>query len=214
MDYEDEFRVFPGSKNEEVAEGLYQNGWVVMDDYIPEEFRKALLHEQQEMLYHGQFRHAGIGKGESFAIKPEIRSDKVLWMEREQLTPLQEVYWMIMDDLKSKINRRCFLGLRSFESHFAMYPPGSFYLRHLDQFQSVAYRVVTVILYLNDQWSENDGGALRMYFTGADGIENSKDFLPVGNRLVVFLSAEIPHEVLPTNKERVSITGWFRDDDY
>jgi SM-20-related protein len=194
-----------------LVEDLYDKGWSVVDNFISEDFRKDLLQEQQDLMYHGQFRLAGVGNGETFAIKPEIRSDKVLWMDENLLTPLQETYWGMMNDLKSAINQRCFLGLRSFEAHFAMYPQGSFYLRHLDRFQSVSYRTVTVILYLNDSWEKSDGGALRMFFTQADGIEVYKDFLPVGGRLVVFLSGEIPHEVLPTKKERISITGWMKD---
>jgi SM-20-related protein len=194
-----------------LVEDLYDKGWSVVDNFISEDFRKDLLQEQQDLMYHGQFRLAGVGNGETFAIKPEIRSDKVLWMDENLLTPLQETYWGMMNDLKSAINQRCFLGLRSFEAHFAMYPDGSFYLRHLDRFQSVGYRIVTVILYLNDSWEKSDGGALRMFFTQADGVEVYKDFLPVGGRLVVFLSGEIPHEVLLTNKERISITGWMKD---
>lgn len=200
-------------KNKIIVEDLYDKGWCVLDNYIPEEFRKELLKEQRELLMHGQFRLAGIGKGETFAIKPEIRSDKVLWMDENLLTPLQEVYWDKMERLRSAINQRCFLGLKSFEAHFAMYPQGSFYLRHLDQFQSVSYRVVSVVLYLNDTWEESDGGELRMFYTRPDGIEDYKDFLPLGGRIVVFLSGEVPHEVLPTNKERISITGWMKDRD-
>jgi SM-20-related protein len=200
-------------KNKIIVEDLYDKGWCVLDNYIPEEFRKELLKEQRELLMHGQFRLAGIGKGETFAIKPEIRSDKVLWMDENLLTPLQEVYWDKMERLRSAINQRCFLGLKSFEAHFAMYPQGSFYLRHLDQFQSVSYRIVSIVLYLNDTWEESDGGELRMFYTRPDGIEDYKDFLPLGGRIVVFLSGEVPHEVLPTNKERISITGWMKDRD-
>jgi SM-20-related protein len=199
------------SANSQIVSDLYEKGWSVIDHYIPEFFRAALLEEQRDILRHGQFRHAGIGTGESFAIKPEIRSDKVFWMERDQLTTLQQAYWDMMDQLRQEINQRCFLGLRSFESHFAMYPPGSFYVRHLDQFQAVAYRVVTVILYLNDTWADENGGELRMYFQTGSGEETHVDISPEGGKLVVFLSGEIPHEVLPTNKERVSITGWFKD---
>lgn len=198
-------------KNKIIVEDLYDKGWCVLDNYIPEEFRKELLKEQKELLMHGQFRLAGIGKGESFAIQPEIRSDKVLWMDESLLTPLQEVYWDKMEKLRTAINQRCYLGLKSFEAHFAMYPQGSFYLRHLDQFQSVSYRIVSVVLYLNDTWDESDGGELRMYYTRPDGIEDFLDFFPVGGRVVVFLSGEVPHEVLPTNKERISITGWMKD---
>lgn len=199
---------------EELTNALYEKGWFIMDHFIPDEFRKELLLEQKEILAHGQFRHAGIGKGDDFKIRPEIRSDKVFWMDHRMLTPLQEKYWKQVEQMRSAINQRCFLGLRSFEAHFAMYPPGSFYLRHLDQFQHVKYRVVTTILYLNDQWSEEDGGALRMYLPQENGEEVLMDVYPEGGKLVVFLSGEIPHEVLPTKKERISITGWFRDIEY
>jgi SM-20-related protein len=83
----------------------------------------------------------------------------------------------------------------------------------LDQFHAVPHRIVTVILYLNDAWMEADGGQLRMYFPQEDGSERIEDVLPVGGRLVVFLSEEIPHEVMPTQKERISITGWLRNID-
>jgi SM-20-related protein len=52
-----------------------------------------------------------------------------------------------------------------------------------------------------------------MYFPQEDGSERFEDVLPIGGRLVVFLSGEIPHEVLPTKKERISITGWLRNID-
>ncbi|AGA76320.1 2OG-Fe(II) oxygenase [Echinicola vietnamensis] len=201
-------------ENGAIAKALYDKGWCVIEHFISDEFRLELLQEQQEILAHGQFRHAGIGKGEGFTIRPEIRSDKVSWMDHRLLTPLQSKYWEMMEALRVAINQRCFLGLRSYEAHFAMYPPGSFYLRHLDQFQSVKYRVVTAILYLNDEWSEDDGGALRMYIPGDNGEETSMDIHPYGGQLVVFLSGEIPHEVLETHKERISITGWFRDVEY
>ncbi|WP_209331934.1 2OG-Fe(II) oxygenase [Lunatimonas salinarum] len=200
-----------GEQNSFIAQSLYERGWVVVDHYVPEPLRVALSQEKRQLLSHGEFRHAGIGKGDSFAIRPEIRSDKVFWMDESDLSQTQAAYWKLMDELRHTINQRCFLGLRSFECHFAIYPPGSFYLRHLDQFQAVKYRVVTVILYLNDDWKEDDGGALRIYLPATDGEESYTDILPESGRLVVFLSGEIPHEVLPTVRERASITGWFRD---
>ncbi|KEO74590.1 2OG-Fe(II) oxygenase [Anditalea andensis] len=197
----------------DMVQEVYQNGYAVLDNFITENFRKLLLDEQQDLLRHGQFRHAGIGKGDAFSIRPEIRSDKVMWMDSFNLTPLQNQYWAMIDQVRTSINQRCFLGLRSFEAHFAMYPPGSFYLRHLDQFHQVKYRVVTIILYLNDSWTPEDGGALRMYLPSSEG-EEILDIYPEGGKLVVFLSAEIPHEVMTTYKERISITGWLRDIEY
>ena len=53
--------------------------------------------------------------------------------------------------------------------------------------------------------NEADGGALRLHLP-----DGAVDVPPRGGTLVLFLSAEIEHEVLPTTRERLSIAGWFR----
>lgn len=196
-----------------ISSEIYQKSYVIVDNFVDEEFRRALLAEQIELVNQGKFRHAAIGKGGQKQVRTEIRSDEVLWIDSDDLSPLQKTFWDKIDEIRKTLNQRCFLGLRSFEGHFARYPVGSFYKRHLDQFHAVPHRVVTVILYLNEYWTSDDEGALRMYFPQEDGSELVEDVLPLGGRLVVFLSGEIPHEVLPTKKERISITGWLRDID-
>jgi len=196
-----------------ISQEIYQNSYAVVDDFVDESFRQALLREQTDLLNKGQFKKAAVGKGDQKQVRAEIRSDEVLWMDPSALSPLQAIFWEKIAELQQVLNRRCFLGLKSFEGHFARYPIGSFYKRHLDQFHAVPHRIVTVILYLNESWTEADGGQLRMYFPQEDGSESIEDVLPLGGRLVIFLSEEIPHEVLPTLKERISITGWLRNID-
>jgi SM-20-related protein len=196
-----------------ISQEIYSNSYVVVDNFVDEAFRKALLKEQTELLNQGQFTKAAVGKGDQKQVRAEIRSDEVLWMDSTSLSPLQAIFWEKVAEVQQVLNRRCFLGLKSFEGHFARYPIGSFYKRHLDQFHAVPHRIVTIILYLNESWTEADGGQLRMYFPQEDGSERVEDALPLGGRLVVFLSEEIPHEVLPTQKERISITGWLRNID-
>jgi SM-20-related protein len=196
-----------------ISQEIYSNSYVVVDNFVDEGFRKALLKEQTDLLNLGQFTKAAVGKGDQKQVRAEIRSDEVLWMDSAALSPLQAIFWEKVAEVQQVLNRRCFLGLKSFEGHFARYPIGSFYKRHLDQFHAVPHRIVTIILYLNESWTEADGGQLRMYFPQEDGSERVEDVLPLGGRLVVFLSEEIPHEVLPTRKERISITGWLRNID-
>jgi len=196
-----------------ISQEIYSNSYVVVDNFVDEAFRKALLKEQTDLLNQGQFTKAAVGKGDQKQVRAEIRSDEVLWMDATSLSPLQAIFWEKVAEVQQVLNRRCFLGLKSFEGHFARYPIGSFYKRHLDQFHAVPHRIVTIILYLNESWTEADGGQLRMYFPQEDGSERVEDVLPLGGRLVVFLSEEIPHEVLPTQKERISITGWLRNID-
>jgi SM-20-related protein len=196
-----------------INQEIYSNSYVVVDNFVDDAFRKALLKEQTDLLNQGQFTKAAVGKGDQKQVRAEIRSDEVLWMDATSLSPLQAIFWEKVAEVQQVLNRRCFLGLKSFEGHFARYPIGSFYKRHLDQFHAVPNRIVTIILYLNESWTEADGGQLRMYFPQEDGSERVEDVLPLGGRMVVFLSEEIPHEVLPTQKERISITGWLRNID-
>ena len=97
-------------------------------------------------------------------------------------------------------------SLEDYQGHFAVYPNGAAYARHFDKLQGSDLRAISAALYLNDAWSAEDGGQLRMYLGGG----RSEDVLPVGGRLVAFLSDRFEHEVLPARRERMSFTGWFR----
>ena len=104
------------------------------------------------------------------------------------------------------MNKTLYLSLKDFEVHMTVYPAGSFYKRHLDQFKKDDHRKLSVICYLNSDWKEEHGGQLRMYFEN-----KTQDFLPLAGRLVCFRSDQIEHEVLPSTRERLSITGWILD---
>jgi SM-20-related protein len=108
--------------------------------------------------------------------------------------------------LRVELSRALFLPLRDFESHFAIYPPGTFYKRHRDNFQKQNHRLLSLVLYLNENWSPEQGGTLRIY----PEAEEPKDVEPIGGRLVIFRS-DLEHEVLPCHAPRYSITGWMRD---
>lgn len=198
---------------EVIVNALEKEGWCVVPGFLEAPLWRALAAEAREMYAGGDFRHAGVGRNQDFMIRPEIRNDRVLWLDPALPTRLQSEYLRRMEWLRQRINRELQLGLFGFESHYAMYPAGSFYRRHLDQFRGAGHRTVSCILYLNDDWRPEDGGALRIYLPLADQaaapVETHFDLLPEGGSLVVFLSAGFEHEVLPAARERLSITGWF-----
>ncbi|MEZ5449151.1 MAG: 2OG-Fe(II) oxygenase [Thiolinea sp.] len=76
----------------------------------------------------------------------------------------------------------------------------------MDNFRGTSARLVTVILYLNEDWQAEEGGELRLY-TDDDSY---LDILPESGQLVAFLSEPFYHEVLPGSRERLSLTGWLR----
>jgi SM-20-related protein len=150
-----------------------------------------------------------MGRGPSFRLAPEIRSDRVRWLLPPGETRAQRRLFARMDALRQALNRRLFLGSSAFEAHFALYPPGAFYRTHRDRFADSPHRIVSAILYLNPEWEvQRDGGALRLYL-GEAGAPPFEDVAPTGGRLVCFMSDRFHHEVLPTARERLGLTGWF-----
>lgn len=192
-----------------IVEGLTTRGWVITHDFLTPEQLQQLTHESRQLWESGHFRRAGVGHGEQLKVRDEIRTDHVCWLDPATLTPAQKVYFDRLEQLRQAINGQLYLGLFEFEGHLAVYPPGSFYKRHSDQFRGVELRTVTCVYYLNEAWREEDGGQLRIYFN-EEGEERHFDVLPRGGTLVTFLSGEYEHEVLLARRERMSMTGWFR----
>jgi SM-20-related protein len=194
---------------ERIALGLADRGWCVTPDFLSALHVTQLRHEAQRLWRRGGFRHAGVGRGEDLRIRPEVRTDRVHWLAPGRCSGAQRLYLDSLEVLRLAINRTLLLGLFDFEGHLAVYPPGSYYRKHLDQFRGVGLRTITCVLYLNRDWTNRDGGQLRIYTDPRDP-EIHQEVLPLGGTLVTFLSARFLHEVLPARRERVSITGWFR----
>lgn len=191
-----------------VAAALLGEGLAVEPGYLPEASWRALADEARRLRDHGAFRHAGVGRGRSFRVRPEIRGDHVLWLDPQRATRRQRTWLDRMEGLRRALNRELTLGLFGFEAHLAVYPPGARYHTHLDRFADASHRIVTTILYLNSDWRAEDGGVLRVYAEEPDPPP-FRDVAPAGGTLVAFLAGERPHEVRPSTRERWSVVGWF-----
>jgi SM-20-related protein len=190
-----------------IIENIAQQGYAVIEQFIhPQEI--ASLAAQAKILYSAGEMHkakTGIAKAENST----LRGDFIHWIEANDASEAVMTYLNTMTELQQAINQAFFLGLFELESHFAIYPAGAGYQKHLDQFIGKEERKVSCILYLNENWNSEDGGQLRMYL---DKKEWNRfiDISPQAGTLVVFLSSDFLHEVLPAKRERISVTGWFR----
>ena len=190
-----------------IIENIAEQGYVVIEQFInPQEI--APLVAQAKILQNAGEMHkakTGINKVENST----LRGDFIHWIEGNQASKAEMFYLDAMAELQQAINKAFFLGLFEFESHFAIYPPGTGYQKHLDQFIGKEERQMSCILYLNNNWHADDGGQLRIYL---DKKEDKRfiDITPQAGTFVVFLSSDFLHEVLPAKRERMSITGWFR----
>ena len=190
-----------------IAEGVGERGWMVVDDFIGEELTCALRRECTLSSKFGNFRPAAVGSGEKRRGHPDIRGDEICWLQQTECTDAQRSCLDRFEQLRLAFNRTLQLGLFGFESHFARYPAGARYARHVDQFRGDSRRQLSCVLYLNQNWAMRDGGELRLYLD--EESAQFRDVRPQGGRLVVFLSAQFEHEVLPAKRERLSIAGWF-----
>jgi len=197
----------------QIVQDIIDRGYSYTKNFLTEEERAGLCTYAFSCWESGDFRKAGIGKGSNEQLHPEIRTDRIFWIEPTDTHPLVQSYLQFIESLRLAVNRELFIGAFNYEGHFAVYPPGSFYKRHLDCFAEQPRRQITCILYLNKDWKETDGGNLRLYHDANDP-DAYIDYYPEGGSLIIFLSEQYEHEVLPTERERMSLTGWLcRSDD-
>ena len=206
-----EVPLLPGNEIQlgQITETLARDGYAVIPNFLNAQTCAALAAEGREQIASGALRAAGVGQGSEHSLRDEIRSDHILWLDNDNAASLQRQYLELLESYRQEVNQQLFLGLFEFEGHLALYPPGSFYKRHLDRFRDDDRRTVTAILYLNEDWKESDGGQLRFYPNGESEAEYV-DILPEAGTLVTFLSHDYWHEVLPGSRDRMSITGWFK----
>jgi len=191
-----------------IADGLALQGWIVADDFFDSDLTAALRTDCQTSGAHGDFRQAAVGGGNSRQRRVEIRGDEIRWLQQPGSSEAQRTCLRKFEQLRLTLNRTLQLGLFEFESHFARYAAGAFYARHNDQLRGDSRRKLSCVLYLNENWQPQDGGELRLYLNGEDA--KFEDLLPQDGRLVVFLSGQFAHEVLPATRARMSIAGWFK----
>lgn len=182
-----------------LIESFYQQGWVLVPNFLPYSLNAALLHEAQ---FEADLTLAGIGRKNDHQLNQQIRRDATQWFDAT--SQAQQDYLQLMATLQQALNRQCFLGLFDFECHFARYQQGDFYKKHLDAFKGRTNRVLTTVSYLN---TVEKGGQLALYNESDQLI---KTITPTAGSLLLFESERFPHEVLPAQDPRFSIAGWFR----
>ena len=190
---------------DQLLDDLAEQGWAIVANALPVDLTLELAQECRARANQGGLQPAGVGRGSAHGVQEGVRGDHIQWLEPGQCAA-GDRYLTMLDDLRGQLNQALYLGLEDYEGHFALYPPGTFYQKHLDRFRDDDRRAVSAVFYLNSDWLPEQGGALRLYL--ADGRE--LDVLPEAGTLVVFLSADLPHEVLPATRERLSLTGWLR----
>jgi SM-20-related protein len=188
-----------------IIDALADQSWAVTQDFLSVDAIESLAEESRRLWLAGNFSQAGVGRGADRQVNANVRGDYILWLNERLATRPQAAYWAEIESLRAELNRELFLGLISAEAHYAIYPAGAFYQKHVDRFSDSDERVISCSLYLNSDWKDEDEGQLILY-PGDRRIE----IFPRAGTFVIFKSDDIPHEVAPAKGDRFSLTGWFR----
>ncbi|WP_445456612.1 2OG-Fe(II) oxygenase [Flavobacterium sp. HNIBRBA15423] len=191
---------------EKVIQDLLKQQYSVVDHFFSmeevENLRNSLLQKHDE----NEFKKAAIGNQFNEQIIKTIRGDFISWIDETQKNEQESVFFDKIEHFTNYLNRTCFLGIQEREFHYALYPIGTFYKRHLDTFQNDDSRKLSIVCYLNSEdWQEEYGGELTIYKE-----EETINIFPLKGRMVVFESQILEHEVKPVQRERLSITGWLK----
>lgn len=193
------------SLDEAQLDAFASNGLLVIDNFLEEQLIRDALAEAKHWQAQEAFKQAGIGHLDKLLIEENYRNDQIKWINPSDCLPATKAYLGILELLMQQISKEFFLSLKDYECMYAIYPSGSYYKKHKDQFKQQAHRIISVVLYMNENWTEDFGGQLIIDTEGGSEIVQ-----PIFNRLVFFKS-EMMHEVVPCHAERFSITGWMKD---
>mmetsp|Transcript_133195 Transcript_133195/g.371287 ORF Transcript_133195/g.371287 Transcript_133195/m.371287 type:complete len:415 (-) Transcript_133195:57-1301(-) len=195
----------------------FQDGW--MDDSAI-----SKIHGELELLdYDGKLVEVQQQKMTGY------RTDRIYWLnyeslDREKQPGLVQLFKKMIS-IPFELNKKCSLYLQASASfQIACYPNKGYYKRHVDGGYSDLNngRKITAIYYANTTWGSEDGGQLRMFkrlpnpFQIEKGEEPSREkyeveeeIEPLGGRLLLFRSRDMPHEVLACRRKRFAISLWL-----
>ena len=125
-----------------VIENLAEQGWCVLPGFLGAELVRQLAAEAESLHQSGVLAPAATGQGGQKQLRPDLRGDSILWLDEHTASPAQSEFLARMEALRQAANRDLQLGLFELEAHFARYPAGAGYGRHLDVFQRDSRRTL------------------------------------------------------------------------
>jgi SM-20-related protein len=192
--------------SEEQLNLLNSQNYLAVANFLDQNKTEALRAELLSLEKIDAFKKAGIGRELQHHVDATKRGDFIHWIDQQAPSAALAIYLDKINALIGQLNRRFFLGIRDFECHFAIYPEQTFYEKHVDRHRTGSHRIVSFVFYLNENWQHEDSGQLKIYQESG----STELIEPIAGTLALFFS-DLPHEVLKTNKRRLSITGWMLD---
>ncbi len=196
---------------EQIITDLLEKSYSIVDGFFNEEEVKQLRAGLLQTYEADNFKKAAIGNHFNETIAKSIRGDFIYWLNEAAARENEKDFFVNrINSLVNYLNKTCFLGILQKEFHYALYPEGTFYKRHLDTFQNDDRRKLSMVCYLNEEnWKPENGGELVIYVE-EENLEKEISIYPLPGRMVIFESQLLEHEVKPVKIPRLSITGWLK----
>ena len=219
-------------------QGLSTKGYAIIPNFLPADLVSQLNADVSSLRSNSKFNVARIGQDATNKLNTDIRVAETCFIGRTKLQDCpdaaRERLYDALDGVRADLSGNSVLDETSSstgeltkaapaldstlsELLYAYYPQGGFYRRHRDAIPGSAsvLRCYSLLLYLNENWTPEDEGQLRMHFdSGGDFLPEGEepnyiDVEPKGGTLVLFKSDQIPHEVLDTKSQRAAVVGWY-----
>lgn len=204
----DDFEINPAY--EQIIKNLSDSKYSIADSFFSSDEISALRDSLERKYADNAFKKSAIGNQSNTKIIDTVRGDLILWLDEAETTDAERLFFDKIADFVTYLNRTCYMGIREKEFHYAVYPEGTFYKRHLDTFMNDSKRKLSIVCYLNNEdWKPDYGGELTLYLN-KDSLENEVNIYPVQGRMVIFESQVLEHEVKAVKKQRMSVTGWLK----
>lgn len=185
-------------------DSLAEQGWW-LGSLFSDALLKSLAAKAIELAAADALTSAAVGRGGEKQQLADVRQDKIRWIDPD--CPEHVEFLEVCAGLQLQMNRELYLGTTIIEAHYAHYAAGGFYQRHVDSFKGAKNRMVSMVVYLNPDWQPSDAGELELYNQAGSSVGR---VAPRMGDVLLMLSEEMPHQVLPTKVDRYSIAGWFR----
>ncbi|MGB8518109.1 MAG: 2OG-Fe(II) oxygenase [Gallionella sp.] len=190
---------------ETISTALDETGYIVLQNALPNALLTRLIGRCNDEDS-TRFQTAHIGRGTEKKLIKSLRGDVISWLDETHETDRD--FLAAMGNLRAELNEKLFLGLFDYECHYAIYGADTGYAKHLDVLHGKKNRILSTVLYLNQDWQNGDGGELDVYDETGDSILATVE--PKFGTMIIFLSEVFPHAVRTSHTTRRSIAGWFR----
>jgi Rps23 Pro-64 3,4-dihydroxylase Tpa1-like proline 4-hydroxylase len=192
----------------EQRDTLFKTGFIVLENLVDEKLGRSFYSDAMGLVQTDELKKPHETQLTTLDIYRDTtaRSDLIKWLHHgDQLSESMQQVMAIFENIQHDLSK--FINLRGkSEYQLGYYQKEAHYERHRDSFpdDGTAFeRRVTLVGYFNYDWTEGDGGELKVFYGQEQMIQ------PIGGRGILFLSGVVDHQVLTSHTNRIAFTSWM-----